>query len=363
MLYALKAASPRWVLVEPGSENDPAGLDNYIEVLGAASSGPRCGSPSAMRSASIACGLVLGTCFALLLNLDFFWRTFFRSVMIIPMVITPAVIGIFWKLLYEQEDRGLQPPAERDRAARHRLAQPQPGAARRSSSWMCGRRRRSSCWSSWPACTRSTRTWSMPRRVDGASRWQMFRYILLPHLLPYMLIAASFRCIAAMGDFDKIWLLTGGGPGDRTTTITMFTYKTGFSAFDIGRTTAIAWIFVVVVLVVSSPLLRHLFKTAAGGPLMRSAGFSRSQREAGPDCAVVRARLRLSVSLYVDGADRRSASPSTRWRCASSSLRRWRGSARFSANGFQTLSASTALWSRSRRPRSWSPSPRPQPMR
>jgi multiple sugar transport system permease protein len=78
-----------------------------------------------------------------------------------------------------------------------------------------------------------------------------------------MMIAAAFRCIGAMGDFDKIWLLTAGGPGDRTTTITLYTYKTGFSAFDIGRTAAIAWIFVIVVLAVSSPLLRYLFKTAS----------------------------------------------------------------------------------------------------
>ena len=77
-----------------------------------------------------------------------------------------------------------------------------------------------------------------------------------------MMIAAAFRCIAAMGDFDKIWLLTAGGPGDRTTSITIFTYKTGFFAFDIGRTAAIAWIFVVIMLIVSAPLMRHLFKTS-----------------------------------------------------------------------------------------------------
>ena len=54
-------------------------------------------------------------------------------------------------------------------------------------------------------------------RVDGAGPLQMFRFILLPHLVPYMLIAASFRIIASMGDFDKIYLLTGGGPGNATT--------------------------------------------------------------------------------------------------------------------------------------------------
>ena len=68
--------------------------------------------------------------------------------------------------------------------------------------------------------------------------------------------------IATMNDFDKIWLLTQGGPGDSTTTITVYTYKIAFSAFDMGRTTAIAWIFVCIVLAATSPLLVHLFRTS-----------------------------------------------------------------------------------------------------
>ena len=44
--------------------------------------------------------------------------------------------------------------------------------------------------------------------------------------------------------------------------ITLYTFQTGFSAFDIGRVAAIAWIFVVTVILVSSPLLYHLFRTA-----------------------------------------------------------------------------------------------------
>jgi len=98
-------------------------------------------------------------------------------------------------------------------------------------------------------------------RVDGASAPQLFRYITLPFLAPYMLIAAAFRIIAAMGDFDKIFLMTSGGPGNVTTTMSIFAFKTGFNAFDIGRTTSIALIFVVIVLLVSAPLLWFLFKS------------------------------------------------------------------------------------------------------
>jgi ABC-type sugar transport system permease subunit len=262
MLYALEASFTHWVLTDIGSENDPAGLSNYAEVLASREFWNAVRVTVTYALSSIACGLTLGTAFALLLNLDFFWRSFFRSAMMIPMVITPAVIGIFWKLLYEQEGgvfnyflTSLGLPAV---------------------AWLGLDRSLLSIiimdvWQTTPffmlvilAGLHSIDENEIDAaRVDGASRTQLFRYILLPHLLPYMMIAAAFRCIAAMGDFDKIWLLTAGGPGDRTTTITIFTYKTGFFAFDIGRTAAIAWIFVVIMLVISAPLMRHLFKTSA----------------------------------------------------------------------------------------------------
>jgi ABC-type sugar transport system permease subunit len=261
MLYALQASFTHWVLTDIGSENDSAGLSNYTEVLSSRDFWSAVRVTITYALGSIACGLTLGTVFALLLNLDFFWRSFFRCVMMIPMVITPAVIGIFWKLLYEQEggvfnyflsSLGLPPVPWLD--LDHSLL---------SIIIM-------DVWQTTPffmlvilaGLQAIDENEIDAARVDGASSVQLFHHILLPHLLPYMLIAAAFRCIAAMGDFDKIWLLTAGGPGDRTTTITIFTYKTGFFAFDIGRTAAIAWIFVAIMLVISAPLMRHLFKTS-----------------------------------------------------------------------------------------------------
>jgi multiple sugar transport system permease protein len=261
MLYALWASFTGWVLVMPGSENDWVGLANYSEVLQSREFWSAVQVTVIYALFSITFGLTLGTIFALTLNLEFFWKTFFRSVMMIPMVITPSVIGIFWKLLYEQENGVFN----------HALAAiGLPGIPWLSLNGALPSIIIMDVWQTTPffmlvilaGLHSIDESLIDAAKVDGTSRWQMFRHILLPHLLPYMLVAASFRCIAAMGDFDKIWLLTAGGPGDRTTTMTIFTYKTGFSAFDIGRTAAIAWIFVVIVLLVSAPLLRHLFKTA-----------------------------------------------------------------------------------------------------
>ena len=262
MLYALKASTTFWTLTLPGSQNEWAGIENYTDVLQSRDFWNTVRVTVTYAVASVCCGLALGTGFALLLNLDFFWRSLFRSVMLIPMVLTPSVIGIFWKLLYEQ-DSGVFNTILR--------AVGVPGLPWLGLDLALPSIVLMDVWQTTPfyMLVILSGLHSLDEglvdaaRVDGTSRWQMFRYILLPHLLPYMLIAAAFRGIAAMGDFDKIWLLTAGGPADRTTTMTIYTYKTGFASFDIGRTAAIAWIFVAVVLAVSWPLLRHLFRTVA----------------------------------------------------------------------------------------------------
>jgi multiple sugar transport system permease protein len=262
MLYALQASFTHWVLVEPGSEDDPAGLSNYVDILRSRVFWEAVRVTVSYAASSIACGLVLGTAMAMALNLDFYGRTIFRAMMMIPMVITPSVIGIFWKLLYEQESGVFN-------AALQALGL--PGVAWLSLGMALPSMVIMDVWQTTPffmlvilaGLNSIDPSLIEAGRVDGAGAWQNFRYVLLPHLIPYMLIAASFRAIAAMGDFDKIWLLTAGGPGDQTTTITIYAYKTGFSSFDIGRTAAIAWIFVVIVLIVSAPLLRYLFRTAA----------------------------------------------------------------------------------------------------
>jgi multiple sugar transport system permease protein len=261
MLFALKASFTAWVMTSPGSENIFIGLENYTDVMSSPEFWSAVRVTVVYALVSICCGLTLGTIFALLLDADFHARSFFRSIMIIPMVITPSVIGIFWKLLFE-EDSGVFNAVL---TAVHLPKVPWLNLDMALPSIIL-----MDVWQTTPffmlvilaGLQAMDRNAVEAAQVDGASGVQLFRYITLPHLIPYMLIATSFRAIAAMGDFDKIWLLTGGGPGDRTTTITIFAYKVGFSAFDIGRTTAIAWIFVVIVLVASSPLLWRLFKTA-----------------------------------------------------------------------------------------------------
>jgi ABC-type sugar transport system permease subunit len=262
LLFAFHASFTAWSLVDPGSDKIYVGLENYRDVLASHDYWRAVTVTLSYALTAVTIELVLGTAFALMLNLDFFGRSLFRSVMIIPMVMTPAVIGIFFKLYYEQESGifnyflGL---VGLPRVAWLGVQMSLPSIVIMD------------VWQTTPffmlvilaGLQSIDENVIAAATVDGAGRVQLFRYILLPFLMPYMLIAAAFRIIAALGDFDKIFLLTSGGPGDITTTMSIFAFKTGFNAFDIGRSSTIALIFVVIVLCVSAPLLGLLFKTTA----------------------------------------------------------------------------------------------------
>ena len=79
-------------------------------------------------------------------------------------------------------------------------------------------------------------------RVDGASRWMMFRRITLPQLRNLIIVAAILRFMDAYKFFDKLFVMTRGGPGSATELPTFFTYLVGFQDFNIGRAAALTWV-------------------------------------------------------------------------------------------------------------------------
>ena len=79
-------------------------------------------------------------------------------------------------------------------------------------------------------------------RVDGASRWMMFRRITLPQLRNLIIVAAILRFMDAYKFFDKLFIMTRGGPGSATELPTFFTYLVGFQDFNIGRAAALTWV-------------------------------------------------------------------------------------------------------------------------
>jgi multiple sugar transport system permease protein len=92
-------------------------------------------------------------------------------------------------------------------------------------------------------------------QIDGAGMWQMFRYITLPLVLPFVVIAAMIRTIDAVKSFDIIFAITQGGPGSASETINVYLYSVAFVYYDLGYGSAIAVIFFALIVALAAVLL------------------------------------------------------------------------------------------------------------
>lgn len=77
-------------------------------------------------------------------------------------------------------------------------------------------------------------------RMDGASAWQLFRYITLPLLKPVIFLVLLFRSMDAARVFDLIFVLTGGGPANETETLVVYSYKLLYRTLQFGYGSAVA---------------------------------------------------------------------------------------------------------------------------
>jgi multiple sugar transport system permease protein len=91
--------------------------------------------------------------------------------------------------------------------------------------------------------------------IDGASAWQKLRYITLPMLRPYIMVAALFRTIDALKSFDTIYVITRGGPAHSSETLNLYIYNQAFEYQHIGYASALVVVFFVIVLAISLVLI------------------------------------------------------------------------------------------------------------
>jgi multiple sugar transport system permease protein len=84
-------------------------------------------------------------------------------------------------------------------------------------------------------------------RIDGAGGFKLLYHIIIPALRPLILFVIIMRLMDAFRFFDTIYVLTGGGPGTATETLTMYTFSLGFTQLEMGRASAVGVITLVIV--------------------------------------------------------------------------------------------------------------------
>ncbi|MFL9709392.1 carbohydrate ABC transporter permease [Methylobacillus sp. Pita1] len=98
--------------------------------------------------------------------------------------------------------------------------------------------------------------------MEGASRWQSFRHVTLPLLMPAMMVALIFRTISALQSFDIPYAMTQGGPARYTETLSILINTTAIEYMDVGYGSALAVLLFLLSMAVSSVYLRKLYKGA-----------------------------------------------------------------------------------------------------
>jgi ABC-type sugar transport system permease subunit len=99
--------------------------------------------------------------------------------------------------------------------------------------------------------------------VDGASRWQIFRYITLPLLLPVTILVLMFRLIDTLLTLDIVYTTTYGGPGFKTHTLSFWIYQQGLRYFNISYAAATSWILLIACLLIATGFLIWRGKVSA----------------------------------------------------------------------------------------------------
>lgn len=92
----------------------------------------------------------------------------------------------------------------------------------------------------------------------GASRWQIFRHITLPMLRPVIIVALVIRALEAFKIFDLVFIMTGGGPGTATETISLYIYRVGFLFGQLSYAAAIAVLILVLISLITNRAVRSL---------------------------------------------------------------------------------------------------------
>src|SRR5215207_63652 len=93
-------------------------------------------------------------------------------------------------------------------------------------------------------------------RIDGARSWSLFRHIVLPMSLPILFASFIFSINGTIKVFDSVFALTGGGPGNSTTPLTLYMYRTAFQFSDYGYGSTIALLLTIMCLLVTIVIFR-----------------------------------------------------------------------------------------------------------
>jgi len=262
--YSLALSFRSWKLAQRDTPGDWIGTANYTDLL---TDDPEFGESLVATAifvvADVAATLMLALGAALLLQREGRLSSIARVALILPFVMSPALIGISFRFFLNPEFGvvhhllGFFIPVLADKVwlADRVLAMAAVVAA---DVWH---------WAPYMTLVVLGGLAAIPRetqeaaRIDGASPWAVLRDITLPQLLPVLGVVLILKTVFALKAFDTIYTLSNGGPGTATQTLAYFVYQTAFNYYDMGYAAAAAWLLTALLLGCAYFYLKLVFRS------------------------------------------------------------------------------------------------------
>jgi multiple sugar transport system permease protein len=210
--------------------------------------------------AALTCEFLLGLGLALLLNKQIRGRGLFRASLLVPMMLPTVVVGVVWRLMLNPNFGAVNGTLK------------QLGLNTENLTWTASPRLAMLSviavdvwqWTPFVFLVLLAGLQAIPQEpyeaalIDGSSRWQTFLHVTLPLLKPSILIVLLLRTMDLLRVFDQIFILTEGGPGFATETISLYIYRTAFRFFDFGYAAAMSFVLLALTNVISVIYIKFL---------------------------------------------------------------------------------------------------------
>jgi multiple sugar transport system permease protein len=241
-------------------------LENYRRVLHDTSLIEALRLSLTFAAVATAVELLVGTTAAAFFDSDPPARNLLLGIFLLPMIMAPVVVGTIWQALF---DRTVGPvPYLLDRL--HGPPINWTGSPLTAmflliiaDAWE---------WAPLAGLLLFSAMQAIPReqheaaRVDGASRWPLFRSVILPQITGMIIVAGGLRLMDAFLELDKVIVMTGGGPGTSTQLVSMYVYKQAFQAYELGYASTVITVLLALLAVLYAFYLRNY------GRALKSAG-------------------------------------------------------------------------------------------
>ena len=199
--------------------------------------------------------LMLGLIAALIFHRHFPFRGVLRGIFTMPMMATPVAVALVWTMMFHPQQGVLNYLLS--------LVGLPPSLWVYSPTWVIPSLVLVEIWHWTPLvmlivlgglAALPTEPYESAR-IDGASEWQLFRYITLPLVAPFLVVAAVIRTIDAVKAFDTIYVISQGGPGTASETINLYLYLQAFAFYNVGNASAVVVVFFAIILALALLLL------------------------------------------------------------------------------------------------------------